>query len=92
MVRTRKQEVIDPSGIEARLCDLGPLPRLVAFDLDYTLWPVSPVLPLACVCLVLTVLQVWVDTHVTPPLRPSDDRTSMVDRHGYSFSFYPHVP
>ncbi|KAJ7143338.1 magnesium-dependent phosphatase-1 [Mycena crocata] len=48
------------------------LPKLIAFDLDYTLW------------------DLWIDTHVTGPLRPSED--AVVDAHGTSVEFYSDVP
>ncbi|KAJ7232162.1 magnesium-dependent phosphatase-1 [Mycena haematopus] len=47
-------------------------PKLIAFDLDYTLW------------------DLWIDTHVTGPLRQSGD--AVVDAHGVPVEFYADVP
>ncbi|KAL1988351.1 hypothetical protein VTN96DRAFT_10034 [Rasamsonia emersonii] len=33
----------------------------------------------------------WVDTHVTPPVKPKDNNSRCVDRWGESFAFYPAV-
>ncbi|KAJ6632178.1 magnesium-dependent phosphatase-1 [Mycena sp. CBHHK59/15] len=48
------------------------LPKLIAFDLDYTLW------------------DLWVDTHVTGPLRRSGD--AVVDVYNTPVAFYDDVP
>ncbi|KAI0804798.1 magnesium-dependent phosphatase-1 [Irpex lacteus] len=49
------------------------LPKLVAFDLDYTLW------------------DLWIDTHVTPPLKRVGVN-SVWDKHGEQIEFYRDVP
>jgi len=47
-------------------------PKLIAFDLDYTLW------------------DFWIDTHISRPLRVSDDK--LVDRAGRHMHLYADVP
>lgn len=53
------------------------MPRLIVFDLDYTLWPL------------------WIDTHISPPLKPiapAPSTTELVDRSGSKLAFYRDVP
>ncbi|KAF7985491.1 hypothetical protein HWV62_5278 [Athelia sp. TMB] len=51
------------------------LPKLIAFDLDYTLW------------------DLWIDTHVTPPLkRDGNTLNRVLDRHGTEVALYKDVP
>jgi len=51
------------------------LPKLIAFDLDYTLW------------------NLWIDTHITGPLRRDGNALNQVlDKYNRSISFYKHVP
>lgn len=50
----------------------APWPKLVVFDLDYTLWPVS---------IYELIGKLWVDTHVDPPLqRRAGALNEVVDR------------
>jgi len=52
----------------------GQYPKLIAFDLDYTLW------------------DLWIDTHVTGPLKREKGAINrVVDRYGEPISFYKDV-
>lgn len=51
-----------------------PLPKLIVFDLDFSLWGF------------------WVDTHVTPPLKPVNGGAKVQDRYRESLAFYDDVP
>ncbi|KJZ77080.1 hypothetical protein HIM_03401 [Hirsutella minnesotensis 3608] len=63
------------SSLPASLRDPSlALPKLVVFDLDYTLWPF------------------WVDTHVTPPIKPNAQHSAASDRTGEHLAFYDDVP
>ncbi|KAK9464058.1 acid phosphatase-domain-containing protein [Lipomyces oligophaga] len=55
----------------------GDLPKIVVFDLDYTLWP-------ACI-------SCWSDVNVSPPVRAGKTRDHVVDRSGEKIGFFKDV-
>ncbi|TFK21686.1 magnesium-dependent phosphatase-1 [Coprinopsis marcescibilis] len=57
------------------MAETARFPKLIAFDLDYTLW------------------DLWIDTHVTGPLRRHKDTLNQVlDRDDQPISFYRDIP